>query len=344
MISGTMALLHLFSPKIWFNASLDRWAIRGLQAISIVLVVGISYSLAKVTWFLIEPGGAKTGVAPSINARVQNQTESTQLNDVDIEQLQAMNLFGKVGAIAIAPKVVKPVKVPETTLQLELEGVFRSEVPEGSTAIVAERGKTGKLYRVGERLPGNAVLDQVFADRVLLNRSGSLETLRFPELKGVTATKVDQSSGRKSQALNRGAANRRSSLRANSSRDKQRSDAKTRVGQMLYSGSRIQPDELLKTFTEEFQASPKNALEDLGVQVVAPEKGGGYVVSKNIPANLLRASGLRYGDIIRSVNGQPLGNTVSDQALYQQIQSRNEVTVEVERGSRRFTVTVPVPK
>ena len=51
-------------------------------------------------------------------------------------------------------------------LNLELQGVFKSDIPANSTAIVAESNKSGELFRIGDRLPGNAILDAVFADHI----------------------------------------------------------------------------------------------------------------------------------------------------------------------------------
>ena len=53
-------------------------------------------------------------------------------------------------------------------MQLELQGVFLADEAEPSSVIVAERNRDGQLYRkVGDRLPGNAVLVEVFGDRIV---------------------------------------------------------------------------------------------------------------------------------------------------------------------------------
>ena len=70
---------------------------------------------------------------------------------------------------------------PETHLRLTLEGVFQAEVPEESAAIVAEQGRPGELYLVGGKLPGNAMLTEVHADRIVLRRGTAFETLRFSD-------------------------------------------------------------------------------------------------------------------------------------------------------------------
>lgn len=69
----------------------------------------------------------------------------------------------------------------DTTLQLRLDGVMASDDPDLARAFIAERTAGGKVqsYRPGDVLPGDARLDSVLPDRVLLRHGGRSETLRF---------------------------------------------------------------------------------------------------------------------------------------------------------------------
>lgn len=72
------------------------------------------------------------------------------------------------------------VNAPDTSLQLKLDGVFASSTQAQSSAIISEQGQgIGKLYRVGQQVVGGAVLSAVYVDRVLLQRNGQEEVLRF---------------------------------------------------------------------------------------------------------------------------------------------------------------------
>src|SRR5690606_1524177 len=64
-------------------------------------------------------------------------------------------------------------------LSWTLKGVFTNPDPSRSAAILAPQGQPEKLYRVGASLPGSVALQEVFADRVILDRGGRLETLRL---------------------------------------------------------------------------------------------------------------------------------------------------------------------
>jgi general secretion pathway protein C len=80
-----------------------------------------------------------------------------------------------------APKVaplVRPAQVPETRLNLKLIGVLATG-GESGIAIIADSSGVEKMYAVGARIPGGAVLRQVLADRVLLQGPTGLETLRL---------------------------------------------------------------------------------------------------------------------------------------------------------------------
>ena len=73
------------------------------------------------------------------------------------------------------------VNLPETNLRLFLRGVLAAdgEFP-GSALIEDDKSKT-EAYLVGDELPGNATLRSVHPNRVIIERSGKLENLYFPE-------------------------------------------------------------------------------------------------------------------------------------------------------------------
>jgi general secretion pathway protein C len=91
-------------------------------------------------------------------------------------------LFGEADERA-APAPEAAVDAPETTLSLTLKGILsREDDPKGGAIISANRGED-RNYSVGQTIEGadGATLHSVYADRVLLNRAGQLETLRLPK-------------------------------------------------------------------------------------------------------------------------------------------------------------------
>ncbi|MFI4913749.1 MAG: type II secretion system protein GspC [Steroidobacterales bacterium] len=69
---------------------------------------------------------------------------------------------------------------PTTTMPLVLAGVLAVADPSKGQAIIGQNPTAAKLYAVGAQIPGGARLHAVYADRVLLERNGGLETLLLP--------------------------------------------------------------------------------------------------------------------------------------------------------------------
>jgi general secretion pathway protein C len=95
----------------------------------------------------------------------------------DVQQIAAAHLFGAV------PVERSPGgdNAPDTRLALTLSGIIALKDPDKGYAILAEEGKPAHLYATGAVVAGtSARLQQVFFDRVVLERQGELETLRLP--------------------------------------------------------------------------------------------------------------------------------------------------------------------
>jgi general secretion pathway protein C len=92
------------------------------------------------------------------------------------------HLFGEASEQA-APEVSEVIDAPETTLSLTLKGILAKEEDTNGGAIISSNRGEDKAYQVGQGIDGadGATLHSVYADRVLLNRNGRLETLRLPK-------------------------------------------------------------------------------------------------------------------------------------------------------------------
>ncbi len=96
-------------------------------------------------------------------------TQSAEVN------APATHLFGKPGGTP----VTETQEAPETRLQLELRGIFRSSDADRSAALIAQQGQPAKLVYVGDALPGDGTLYTVQESRVLIRRQGRMESLSF---------------------------------------------------------------------------------------------------------------------------------------------------------------------
>ncbi|RMF13743.1 MAG: hypothetical protein D6758_12690 [Gammaproteobacteria bacterium] len=89
------------------------------------------------------------------------------------------HLFGQPVKQVAEPVV--PENLPETHLRLTLRGVADGTDNDIEGALIEGPDRRTDFYRTGESLPGGAVLRDIRSDSVVLDRSGRLETLSFPE-------------------------------------------------------------------------------------------------------------------------------------------------------------------
>jgi len=98
------------------------------------------------------------------------------------ETIKAARLFGTPEFPGTAAATAAP--PPISTQGLTLIGVLAAVDPKAGQAIIGEAGGTARVYAVGGTLPGGARLAEVYADRVILDRGGSFETLPLPRQGG----------------------------------------------------------------------------------------------------------------------------------------------------------------
>ena len=297
---------------------------------SLLLIVFMSMSLANGVWFAMENMGDANVVLGAPTAAKSQGRERT-----DISKL---NVFGK-GQVEATKRDVK--NVPKTSLNLELQGIFASENTLESRALIAPRGKAGELYKLGGKLPGNAILDSVFASYVLIKRGARIEKLSFPEettirdnqfLTNNNPNQVNsspsQSNSRLQNIQNRIQNRQRTKPNAEAAREKQ------------YQTADLQQS--LTAYQNRLSSEPDAVLSELGMSAVSEGEDSGYRIGEQVSNTLLQQSGLKQGDVILSVNGKPIGNVASDQGLISQVVASERARVEVQRGTRKFVVTVPI--
>ena len=162
-------------PEQWFTV-INRYLPPGITAL---LVIAIAYQLATLTW-TVAPGSTPAFAPPARAAG--NDTAQT----VDLSVLNDSHLFGEADE-QVKPVVTEVVDAPETTLSLTIQGILATEEDAQGRAvpgaIISSNRGEGKNYQVGQSIEAadGATLHAVYADRVLLNRNGRLETLRLPK-------------------------------------------------------------------------------------------------------------------------------------------------------------------
>lgn len=94
---------------------------------------------------------------------------------IDVASILGARLFGTAEVAAGNPS-----DAPQTSMPLVLAGVLADSDPQRGFAIIGESAAAAKLRVVGDSLPGGAKLHAIYADRVIIDRGGSLESVTMP--------------------------------------------------------------------------------------------------------------------------------------------------------------------
>jgi len=276
----------------------QQWGKPVRWLVAILLVIALAFVLAQTFWLLWY--GPNEPIPSNSKTRLQ-VASSGQAVILSQSQVDSWQLFGSFEQQA-APQSDKPTDAPETRLRLELLGVFQTADTDKASAIIAEKGKEGELYRIGDSIPGNASLEEVYPDRVILRRAGRLETLRWS----------DSSLGGVSQVSRQPAVEREP-----------------------------QQSQIAEGSEEDMQRQRKAIIGQLGLQPVAQGDNQGYQLGKRAPKQLISQVGLQSNDVILSVNGHSLGTEEGDMAALRSFQETRQASIVVQRGDQQFTVNYP---
>lgn len=261
---------------------------------TLVLVAIIAVLLARLTWAILEPSSL---LPPSRNLPAHAVQSSTpRAEKGGFQELARLSVFGS------AAQKTRAVSAPDTSLSWTLKGVFSNPDPSRGAAILAPQGQPEKLYRVGASLPGNVTLQEVFADRVILDRGGRLETLRLKRHDNPSSS----SASRRTAAPALPAA-----------------QAEPRVDRDAWVNDP-------QRFLDVISANP--VMED-GVLY-------GLEVSPARNAREFEAAGLVAGDVITEVNGSPVSEIADYRDLLAELADASSVSVSLERNGEPMTITI----
>ncbi len=146
-------------------SSLNRYAALSIS----VLLLGV---LALETSNLL----ATLNYQPSVSSNAKPAASAKQ-TIYQASSITNSNIFGR----SLASASFSQANIPVTRLQLILRGAFTSSNPKQASAIIEGPDGQTRSYKSGSKIYGQASLQQVFSDRVVLSRNGQLETLYFPE-------------------------------------------------------------------------------------------------------------------------------------------------------------------
>ncbi|MBH98080.1 MAG: type II secretion system protein GspC [Rhodospirillaceae bacterium] len=178
----------------WRELPPDTW-VRAInrclpQVVCGLLVILISYQIAQLTWTLL-PNSEQEIHQPLIRAPSGLTATSQNRQEIQVDQIVDRHLFGLTtreyeeslqNELSYATEE-NILNAPDTGLSLQLKGVaadlFDSK---HGAAIIADSQGLEKTYTTSDSIDGGvgAQLHSIYKDRVILNRSGNLESLRLP--------------------------------------------------------------------------------------------------------------------------------------------------------------------
>lgn len=300
-----------------YKALTDKYGDSLQKAVVALLVIVSGVLLAQLTWLLMLP-------PPSVSAaKIVASTNEAQDNQHWVEIGQKIiqrPFFGEY----VVPSNETPITVdaPETNLNLKLLAILSMNEGNGF-AVISQRSGSGKVFVVGDDVYGQATLANVYPDRIIIDRQGKKETLRY-ELQTSTLV-IDVSENTPTDP-----------------RDAPQTLAQAldNATQNVASGGDVQSEVrgVLAFVAQRANDDPENFIRELGLEI----SNEGYQVTRN--ARQLQMVGLRPGDIVTAVNDSPVGNIQTDQALLNQVlQTGGELKIQVKRGSRSFTIYQTIP-
>ncbi len=311
-----------------------------LNVFVFLLVLGVSYQSAQLTL------SALTDLPSGSGGSVQSHSANTVKPMTDIQAILNQHLFGEAGQVKVVveEKPVETIDAPETSLSLVLQGVSVGKKAETSSAIIsATKSASGEIYWIGDSVSGQAILSAVYDDRVVIKQNGRLETLRFADEFQSSGMSVSDSTMPLASSSATGTPSHSDMLRSYRSRKQESDDRMNTINNALndvYRGEFQNYDNLMDQFGSDMEREIESALRTSGLE----ETSDGMQLGSGAQQNWMNQVGLKYGDIVKSVNGYSVLTLKSDRTALDSVIKSCLARIEVLRGANTFVVTYPFCK
>ena len=216
----------------------------------------------------------------------------------NLAALQNAALFGRS-----ADSVPALEDLPVSSLSVVVYGIVAT-ARGGLALISAADGPPEPIFQ-GQEIQSGVVLDAVLTDRIVIRR-GAVKEYVLLEIVGAS---VDSTQAPPGPAAVAGAVDVDRHLRS------------------LSAGRYSITRELIQAQMRS-PAMWRNA-------ALVPQPGGGFLVRDIVPGSIYEKLGLRAGDVITGVNGEPINSVEDALKLYQRIGQLNEVQLELRRGTAK---------
>lgn len=273
------------------------------------LVVIIAYLAASALWFVLYGDEARS-------MRLDVAAGEGAAADVarDLSALADFTVFDARATTEDAPQAT----APETRLNLVLRGVRTGASPMDGSAVIESPGQGQRALAAGMEIVEGVRLIEIHPDRVLIDRRGARETIYLRDEARRAAQVASQRVPHPAAAPSGDAAGSTSGASALSGEPDVELAARLDVEDWV-DGLRLEP-----------------VLQGGALQ--------GLRVRDNTRLEVLRASGLLPGDVIRSVNGVRLTGAEAARAVSQAFETADQARLEIERDGAAATLTIPLSR
>ncbi|MGV3578988.1 type II secretion system protein N [Brevundimonas sp.] len=289
-----------------------------LRTVSVVVVGSLAVALAGLTWRLVGWDDGRSEVAVADSLAPLGGIAATPGADADVARIVSLAPFGGAAAsIGGLPSA--------SGLGLVLKGIISVYPPSASTALISVGEGPATIYGVGQTPVGDAVIESIEVDHVVLTSGGARQRLDFPipvvaDPAAAAATTpgagITVTPAQPVQSPEAAAALAISSPIASAAAAAQQAPRPADTG-----------------------ATPNVAAAAGAAGVTATASG--YRIGPN-PSAEIRRFGLQPGDVIESLNGQAIGAAGLDQSLIERARAAGQARVVIFREGRRLTVNLPL--
>jgi general secretion pathway protein C len=280
------------------NPRVRQWLPTVLNGGMLLLLLA---SLAQWTWLLVKPPLPPLVLAPP--------PPPAPTNTFSLQPLLAAHLFGQASQELTGSRLDK---LPVSRLNLVLTGVIATSA--GGYALISVNGQPQEPFAVGQTVMEGAVLQAVNPDRVVIRRNDTLESLLLAE--------TDNSPPQVAQAPARPMPLSRTT------------SVSAELAQETAGGSQGGSEEPIYMMPPEQTAARPSPPDIMKQATLMPARDGGVTVRLIQPGSIYEKLKMRSGDVIKSVNGQPVNTPQDAIRLYQQMPNMGSVQIEIARGGR----------
>ena len=151
----------------WSHADLDRASRFGALGVSALGALACLWFAVRLLWLMLGSGVGTTPISAPV--ALSSQPDGPQVS------VSKWHLFGSAAALRAEVR-----NAPATQLRLMLHGTLAEADPQQGMAMIADEAGVERAYRSGDAVPGGAILQEIYPDRVILQHEGVNETLNLP--------------------------------------------------------------------------------------------------------------------------------------------------------------------